>query len=203
MITASNNLNERHCHYSVSNFFKTFGRNVKLFALCLRIFCGLLVKLKNHRSVVVVFFSCAEHKLRKMFEFNWWMTVQYERDLLFWITCGMTVCALFSFAVLLIIPAPYGRYCSSAWGVPLDSRFAWFIQELPSLLVPIILWLCNSTTPALVNRLLLGAYVIHYVHRYMRLIDSLIYLIPFSCIEKNCSTVLGSDRRSDCKALKN
>jgi hypothetical protein len=33
----------------------------------------------------------------------------------------------------------YGRYVTSAkwWGPPVDSRVAWFLQEVPSLLVPL------------------------------------------------------------------
>jgi len=100
-----------------------------------------------------------------MYEFDWWMTVEDERRLLFWLSCGMIMFGLAVFAVLLIIPAPYGRYSSSSWGWQMDSRYAWFIQELPCLLLTVLLWLRSAASTMLPNRLLLGAFVVHYLHR--------------------------------------
>jgi len=101
-----------------------------------------------------------------MYEFDWWMTVENERRLLFWMSCGMIISGLAVFVVVLIMPAPYGRYSSASWGGLIDSRYAWFLQELPSLLVPVVLWLNSATATMLPNKLLLGAFIVHYVHRY-------------------------------------
>jgi len=105
-----------------------------------------------------------------MQELDWWMTVENERRLLFWMSCGMIVCGLLAFVVLLMIPAPYGRYSSASWGWLIDSRAAWFMQELPSLLVPVILWPCSDAGTTQPNRLLLGAFIVHYIHRFIRFI---------------------------------
>jgi len=100
-----------------------------------------------------------------MYEYDGWMTVEDERRLLFWMSCGMILSGLVLFPILLIIPAPYGRYSSSSWGRLMDSRYACFMQELPSLLVPVVLWLCSITPAMLPNKLLLAAFIVHYVHR--------------------------------------
>ena len=105
-----------------------------------------------------------------MQELDWWMTVENERRLLFWMSCGMIVCGLLAFVVLLMIPAPYGRYSSASWGWLMDSRAAWFMQELPSLLVPVILWPCSDAGTKQPNTLLLGAFIVHYIHRFIRFI---------------------------------
>jgi len=97
-----------------------------------------------------------------------WVTVEIERRILFWMSCGMIMSALVVFGVLLMMPAPYGRYASTSWGWLMDARYAWFIQESPSLVVPCVLWLCHNTTLALPNKLLLGVFVIHYIHRYIQ-----------------------------------
>lgn len=95
-----------------------------------------------------------------------WMSVEVERQVLLWMSCGMIVSAPVVFGVLLTMPAPYGRYVGSvSWGWLMDARCAWFLQELPSLAVPCVLWLCHTTTLALPNKLLLGVFVVHYIHR--------------------------------------
>ena len=108
---------------------------------------------------------CLFLKSYTMEELDWWMTVENERRLLLWMSCGMFVSAVVMFAVLLIMPAPYGRYSSSSWGPLVDSRCAWFMQELPSLLVPTVSWQFTGVAARLPNKLLLGAFIAHYVHR--------------------------------------
>jgi len=102
-----------------------------------------------------------------MYELDWSMTAENERRLLLWTSYCMIVSGLLVFVVLLIIPAPYGRYSSTSWGFLMDSRYAWFIQELPSLVVPVVLWLCSAAATKLPNKLLLGAFVVHYFHRFL------------------------------------
>ena len=102
-----------------------------------------------------------------MNELSWWMTVENEHMLLFWMSCGLIVFGLITFLVLLMIPAPYGRYSSPSWGRLINARYAWFIQELPSLLVPVVLWLHSAAATAVPNKLLLGVFIVHYFHRYV------------------------------------
>ena len=76
-------------------------------------------------------------------------------------------------ALLSGVVAPYGRYAEvrafgMSWGVPLHPKVAWVVQELPSLLLPVVLFATNPTSAASqspVNRALLGLFCAHYVNR--------------------------------------
>ncbi|KAL3927554.1 MAG: hypothetical protein SGPRY_002769, partial [Prymnesium sp.] len=68
--------------------------------------------------------------------------------------------------------APYGRYAQVrslglGWGPPIDARLAWALQELPALLVPLLLW-ASTDYPAAgspANRALLLLFCSHYFNR--------------------------------------
>ena len=82
---------------------------------------------------------------------------------------GMLGQALLALVALQFLEAPYGRYSSRAWGPLIEARLAWFIQELPSLLVPLITaaTLHHRLTDysRLTNFFLMGAFLLHYIHR--------------------------------------
>ncbi|MBN3290332.1 S5A1 dehydrogenase, partial [Polypterus senegalus] len=79
----------------------------------------------------------------------------------------LIVMGVTAFVVLLFVNVPYGRHTSSTFGFPIRARVAWFIQELPALLVP--LWLLLFSSPGriayLPNQVLIAMYLCHYVHR--------------------------------------
>lgn len=64
------------------------------------------------------------------------------------------------------ITAPYGRYSRSGWGLCVNGKLAWFVQEIPSFTVPLVLLMIDSpykrTMP---NILLLTLFLIHYFQR--------------------------------------
>ncbi|XP_021362952.1 3-oxo-5-alpha-steroid 4-dehydrogenase 1-like isoform X2 [Mizuhopecten yessoensis] len=63
--------------------------------------------------------------------------------------------------------ASYGRYVRAGYGCYIDSRLAWFVWELPSIVIPIVL-LVFTSSPRIVqtpNRILFGCFVLHYIHR--------------------------------------
>ena len=74
-------------------------------------------------------------------------------------------------AGLLILPAPYGRFASKAWGPVMSARAGWVVMELPALFViPIAaLWGADfSAGPsplAVSSVLLLCLWEAHYVYR--------------------------------------
>lgn len=85
--------------------------------------------------------------------------------------CGMAyvmlVLALITACALILHEAPYGRYSDYKSWFPLNDfrinpRIAWFLQESPSFLIPLIIWRQPSFT---VNALLLMLFLIHYFHR--------------------------------------
>ncbi|KAM8883038.1 3-oxo-5-alpha-steroid 4-dehydrogenase 1 [Synchiropus picturatus] len=82
----------------------------------------------------------------------------------------MAACTLVS---LLKENVPYGRYASSKYGFPVNAKFAWFVQELPAFLLPLLLviWASPAKMSRLPNQLMMLMYFCHYTQR------SLIY--PF------------------------
>ena len=68
---------------------------------------------------------------------------------------------------------PYGRYVTSD-GTPgrtCPAKLAWFLQELPSFLVPMLLLLSTDTQPSLGKDLLLWTFCLHYFQRYVYTLD--------------------------------
>ncbi|OWF54338.1 3-oxo-5-alpha-steroid 4-dehydrogenase 1-like [Mizuhopecten yessoensis] len=75
--------------------------------------------------------------------------------------------AVVVFISLQFVNAPYGRYTRGGWGLQINGKLAWFLQEIPSILVPLYLLLITdspriSHTP---NRILLSCFIIHYLQR--------------------------------------
>ncbi|XP_018421826.1 PREDICTED: 3-oxo-5-alpha-steroid 4-dehydrogenase 1 [Nanorana parkeri] len=87
-----------------------------------------------------------------------------EARLLDLLSLVMVLMGLLSFAFLRFIRMPYGRYASSTFGPPIPVRLAWFIQELPSLVVSFYYVSSQPElpTPALV---LMGFFICHYIQR--------------------------------------
>uniref|UniRef100_A0A3B1IQJ8 3-oxo-5-alpha-steroid 4-dehydrogenase n=1 Tax=Astyanax mexicanus TaxID=7994 RepID=A0A3B1IQJ8_ASTMX len=79
----------------------------------------------------------------------------------------MIFMAVLTFLTLLFENVPYGRYSDRKYGFPVSVRVAWFIQELPALVVPLALvfWTASSKTGHLPNQLLIAMYFCHYVQR--------------------------------------
>ncbi|TRY60220.1 hypothetical protein DNTS_026368 [Danionella cerebrum] len=85
----------------------------------------------------------------------------------------MMLMAAVTYVTLHFEHMPYGRYTSSSYGFPVNVKFAWFVQELPSCLMPLsfVLWNPGAKIMHLPNQLLLLMFICHYLQR------SLIY--PF------------------------
>ncbi|KAM4550148.1 3-oxo-5-alpha-steroid 4-dehydrogenase 1 [Fundulus diaphanus] len=92
---------------------------------------------------------------------------EQERYVLDCMAYFMGFMAACTFVSLLFQNVPYGRYASSSYGFPVNVKLAWFIQELPSLLVPLslVLWTSSSKTSLLPNQLLIAMFLCHYVQR--------------------------------------
>lgn len=83
----------------------------------------------------------------------------------------MLVASAVTAIMLSRLAAPYGRHSGEGSWLPLNDvrinpRLGWFLQEVPSLLLPImVFWNHSSSTVSHVNVLLMMLYVIHYIHR--------------------------------------
>ncbi|XP_069814250.1 3-oxo-5-alpha-steroid 4-dehydrogenase 1 isoform X3 [Dendropsophus ebraccatus] len=76
----------------------------------------------------------------------------------------MVLMGVITFILLRFIQVPYGRYSSSTFGPLVPVRLAWFVQELPSLAVPVY-YLTVHREVAAPSRALLVAFICHYVQR--------------------------------------
>ncbi|XP_017276492.1 3-oxo-5-alpha-steroid 4-dehydrogenase 1 [Kryptolebias marmoratus] len=99
--------------------------------------------------------------------FSWFSSEEEERNFLDFMAHFMLFMAACTFLSLLFQNVPYGRYASSKYGFPVDVRLAWFVQELPSLLVPLCLvfWASSSKMSHLPNQLLVAMFLCHYFQR--------------------------------------
>lgn len=61
---------------------------------------------------------------------------------------------------------PYGRYVDTkSSGMMVPAKAGWFIQELPSFLVPVLLFLTTESLPGIGRHLLLWTFCMHYFQR--------------------------------------
>ena len=100
--------------------------------------------------------------------------------------CGTVNVLQWSFSAMSILVfvmlhfknAPYGRYSGNEWGKSwawiwqgsIKANAAWFLQELPSFIIPVILAVDQNRTSQLTNitnAVLLCMFCAHYFHRYV------------------------------------
>lgn len=93
------------------------------------------------------------------------MAVDYE--VLKYISYVYFVNSGFVLLLLQFLSAPYGRYARSGWGCMLNAKFAWFIQELPSFAVPVILIFATDTWKSIsvCSKVTLTCFLVHYFQR--------------------------------------
>jgi hypothetical protein len=68
-------------------------------------------------------------------------------------------------AVLLWVPAPYGRYHRSGFGPAVRSTLGWVIMELPAVLVFGLCFLLSGNFTSIMSWLYLGLWEFHYIYR--------------------------------------
>lgn len=68
-----------------------------------------------------------------------------------------------TFTTLWWVTAPYGRHERAGWGPRLPARAGWVLMELPAVVVPLAC--AFAGTGSLAAWVLLGAWLVHYVHR--------------------------------------
>jgi hypothetical protein len=78
---------------------------------------------------------------------------------------GLLVTAVATFFVLMRVSAPYGRHARRGWGPSIPARVGWLVMESPSCLLFVPVFLAGRHADELVPRILLGFWLLHYVHR--------------------------------------
>lgn len=78
---------------------------------------------------------------------------------------GWFLVAAATAAVLVFIPAPYGRHTRAGWGPSLDNRVAWLVMEAPASLVFAVCFAGGEHRNTLVAWIFFLLWEAHYVHR--------------------------------------
>uniref|UniRef100_W5LJH0 3-oxo-5-alpha-steroid 4-dehydrogenase n=1 Tax=Astyanax mexicanus TaxID=7994 RepID=W5LJH0_ASTMX len=92
--------------------------------------------------------------------------MQCQQLLVRWLSWSMILAGLVHFILLLKSHAPYGRYARTSPGCrTVPARVAWFLQELPALLLPVLLLLTTSDSHRTGRCLLLTTFCLHYFQR--------------------------------------
>lgn len=88
----------------------------------------------------------------------------YE-GLVSFLSCGIILTGLGHLIHHKKAQASYGRHMvlTSSWMVP--AKVAWFLQEMPALLIPLLLMLTSHRTSSLGRGLLIGTFCLHYFQR--------------------------------------
>lgn len=77
-----------------------------------------------------------------------------------WIGIG-----LITFIVLLKIDAPYGRHTNTSWGPMISNRVAWFIMEVPVLLIVFSQVFIKNALLSVPVFIMGSLFCAHYIHR--------------------------------------
>lgn len=94
-----------------------------------------------------------------------------ELEIVYGLAIFMIVMGVISFVALQFQTATYGRYYSSQKkdilnACPMNGKLAWFLQEIPSFLLPIlVVYFSGIHSIGIANAILLAMYLSHYVYR--------------------------------------
>ncbi|XP_067115787.1 3-oxo-5-alpha-steroid 4-dehydrogenase 2-like [Osmerus mordax] len=93
--------------------------------------------------------------------------MECRESFLQFLSWGLIFCALAYFVRQTKTHTPYGRYvgCDGPPGRTCPAKLAWFLQELPSFLVPVLLVLTTDSQHSLGRNLLLWTFCLHYFQR--------------------------------------
>ena len=88
-----------------------------------------------------------------------------EPQLHAWLVLLVFALAALTFALLLWVNAPYGRFSRSGWGPTLPARAAWILFESPAVVIFVCVFFAGDHAFSLVPLVLLGAWQFHYLFR--------------------------------------
>jgi 3-oxo-5-alpha-steroid 4-dehydrogenase 1 len=88
-----------------------------------------------------------------------------EPDLFRLLVTALYLAAAASFVALLFVTAPYGRHVRSGWGPTVTNRLGWILMESPAVFFFAAVYSAGDLRSQPVPLVLLGAWMLHYVHR--------------------------------------
>jgi len=99
----------------------------------------------------------------------WWKDASATQQMDFYVASGlMGSMVLAAFVLLAGIQAPYGRYSSGTWGILMNGKLAWVLQELPAFAIPTAFFAYHHPSPStssLANQILVCLFCAHYFNR--------------------------------------
>lgn len=93
-----------------------------------------------------------------------------EAQIILLLTYAVFAVGTLVFFILMFVPAVYGRYAGpkSWFGFGVNARTAWFIQEFPSFIFPVVFCLLEynrKDTISICHVVLIGLFTLHYWER--------------------------------------
>ena len=82
-----------------------------------------------------------------------------------YLVVAMFVLAALSFAALLKVAAPYGRFFRPGWGPTLPARVGWILMESPAVILFVVVYSLGSNAAAQAPMVLLALWQLHYINR--------------------------------------
>jgi protein-S-isoprenylcysteine O-methyltransferase Ste14 len=67
--------------------------------------------------------------------------------------------------LLFFVSAPYGQHIRKGWGPNLNNKLGWFLMEIPTVLLYLILYFVGGRTTSIVSILFLIIWMVHYGQR--------------------------------------
>jgi steroid 5-alpha reductase family enzyme len=72
---------------------------------------------------------------------------------------------LIVFILLFFVVAPYGQHIRKGWGPSINNKLGWFLMEIPTVVVFLVLYLIGERETSLVSILFLIIWMVHYGQR--------------------------------------
>ncbi|XP_064172975.1 3-oxo-5-alpha-steroid 4-dehydrogenase 2b [Anguilla rostrata] len=88
-----------------------------------------------------------------------------QEGTVWYLSCGLVFGGVMFLFRQMRVRTPYGRYVNPSARLLVPAKLAWFLQELPSLLVPVVLVLTAHSPSKLGQKLLLWTFCLHYFQR--------------------------------------
>lgn len=76
-----------------------------------------------------------------------------------------TILGISMFILLLFVPAPYGQHIRENWRPNINNKLGWFIMEIPTILIYLILYLVGDRKTDIISIIFLSIWMLHYGQR--------------------------------------